>query len=75
MSANSPDLNPIENIWGILLRRIYAENKQYQSKEELKQAIQQAWEDLDQETIDNLILSMPNRLFQVINRNGGPTDY
>ena len=73
--ANSPDLNPIENIWGILVRRIYAENKQYQSKEELKQAIQQAWEDLDQETIDNLILSMPNRIFQVINRNGGPTDY
>uniref|UniRef100_A0A914DVY9 Tc1-like transposase DDE domain-containing protein n=1 Tax=Acrobeloides nanus TaxID=290746 RepID=A0A914DVY9_9BILA len=73
--ANSPDLNPIENIWGILVRRIYANNKQYQSTEALQGAIQQAWGDLDQEMIDNLILSMDNRIFQVINRNGDPTNY
>lgn len=73
--ANSPDLNPIENLWGILVRRIYADNKTYQTKEALSEAIQRAWEDLGQETIDNLIQSMPNRIFQVINRNGGPTDY
>uniref|UniRef100_A0A914EK45 Transposase Tc1-like domain-containing protein n=1 Tax=Acrobeloides nanus TaxID=290746 RepID=A0A914EK45_9BILA len=32
-------------------------------------------EDLDQEMIDNLVLSIPNRIFQLIQRNGGPTDY
>lgn len=69
--ANSPDQNPIENVWGIIVRRVYADNKTYQTKE----AIQQAWDDLDQEMIDNLIQSMPNRIFQLINRNGGPTDY
>lgn len=73
--ANSPDLNPIENLWGILVRRVYAENKQYQSVSELKKAIVKAWQEIDQETIDNLILSMDNRIFQVINRKGGPTDY
>ena len=73
--ANSPDLNPIENLWGILVRRIYAENKQYQNVAELKNAIVAAWHSVDQETIDNLILSMDNRIFQVINRNGGPIDY
>uniref|UniRef100_A0A914EHI6 Transposase n=1 Tax=Acrobeloides nanus TaxID=290746 RepID=A0A914EHI6_9BILA len=73
--ANSPDLNPIENIWGILVRRIYAENKQYQNVKELKKAIVAAWHTIDQEIIDDLVLSMDNRIFQVINRNGGPIDY
>ena len=73
--ANSPDLNPMENLWGILVRRIYAENKQYQSVGELKMAIVAAWQSVEQEVIDNLVLSMDNRIFQVINRNGGPIDY
>lgn len=73
--ANSPDLNPIENLWGILVRRIYAENKQYKSVAELKNAIVAAWHSVEQELFDNLILSMDNRIFQVINRNGGPIDY
>lgn len=73
--ACSPDLNPIENLWGIIVRQIYADNTQYQSIVDLKQAIQRAWNNIHQETIDNLVSSMNNRLFQVINRNGGPTDY
>jgi len=27
--AYSPDLNPIENVWGIMARRVYANGKQY----------------------------------------------
>lgn len=73
--SNSPDLNPIENLWGIMVRQIYADNRSYQTKAELQAAIEQAWADIDEETIANLIGSMQNRLFQVINRNGGPTDY
>ena len=73
--ANSPDLNPMENLWGILVRRIYSENKQYQSVGELKMAIVAAWQSVEQEVIDNLVLSMDNRIFQVINLNGGPIDY
>jgi hypothetical protein len=31
--ALSPDLNPFENLWGILAREVYADGKQYNSKE------------------------------------------
>lgn len=72
---HSPDLNPIENIWGIIVRRIYANNRQYSNVIELKTAITQAWDEINRQTIDNLILSMDNRIFQLINRNGGHTDY
>lgn len=37
--SRSPDLNPIENIWGYLSRQIYANNKQYSTVAELKQEV------------------------------------
>lgn len=71
----SPDLNPIENVWGILARRVYANNKQYRNVAELKKAIQAEWDGLEQEHIDSLVESMQNRVFEVIQRGGGPTHY
>uniref|UniRef100_A0A914D0K0 Tc1-like transposase DDE domain-containing protein n=1 Tax=Acrobeloides nanus TaxID=290746 RepID=A0A914D0K0_9BILA len=71
----SPDLNPIENLRGILVRRIYAENRQFQTRKELQEAILEAWQEIEQRTIDNLFRSMPNRLFQLIQCNEGPIDY
>ena len=38
--ACSPDLNPIENFWSILKRKIYEDDKQYSSKNCLWEAIQ-----------------------------------
>jgi transposase len=73
--ACSPDLNPTENIWGQLVRTIYAENKQYRTIDELKIAIRTAWDQLSLQTLRNHVDSMPNRIFQVINRNGESTDY
>jgi transposase len=73
--ACSPDLNPIENIWGHLVRTIYAGNKQYQTVNQLRIAILDAWNRLGLRTLQNHIDSMSNRIFQVINRNGSATDY
>jgi transposase len=73
--ARSPDLNPMENLWGIIVRDIYANNRQYQCIQDLRIAILQAWNRIDKTTILNLMNSMPNRLFQVINRSGGLSDY
>lgn len=73
--ACSPDLNPIENIWGHLVRIIYEGNRQYDTVDQLKTAILTAWNKLGLQTLQNHVNSMPNRIFQVINRNGCVTDY
>ena len=38
---NSPDLNPTENLWSVIKRRVYANERQYTSKEALWQALKQ----------------------------------
>lgn len=73
--ACSPDQNPIENLWGIIVRKVYADNKQYGSVQELKQAVLTAWDGIPISTCHKLTESMPNRLFELIENKGGPTHY
>lgn len=71
----SPDLNPIENLWGILTRKVYAQGKQFQSKEQLKKAILRSWEEIGLNQLRTLVNSMPNRIFEVIKSKGAKTKY
>lgn len=73
--ACSPDLNPMENVWGIIVQRIYANNMQYNSVSDLKTAIIDAYMGMEASTIANLIRSMSNRIFEVIKCKGGVTHY
>ena len=73
--SRSSDLNLIENLWGILVREVYKNHRQFASVRELKTAIKAAWQNLDQGIIRKLVESMPKRIFQVINRSGAFTDY
>lgn len=73
--AISPDLNPIENVWGLLARKVYENGHQFSSSSELKRKIQQAWSQISTSTLQTLINSMPDRLFEVIKNNGGNTHY
>ncbi|KAI7933206.1 hypothetical protein MJO28_017772 [Puccinia striiformis f. sp. tritici] len=70
----SPDLNPIENLWKFLKTGIY---NQYHPKslEQMREAIQQAWDDIPAENLRNLVKSMPNRMRLVIEASGGPIRY
>jgi hypothetical protein len=54
---------------------IYADNRRFQTKEQLQDAISQGWIGIGQKLINNFVLSIENRIFQVIQRKGGPTDY
>src|SRR5271156_1571265 len=73
--SKSPDLNPIENLWGIMARQVYAHGRQYNTLSELKSAVISAWNKLSLVTLRNLISSMKNRIFEVILNRGGITKY
>ena len=49
--ALSPDLNPIENLWGIVARQVYGQGKQYNSKVSLTGAIMKSWSEIDDQTV------------------------
>lgn len=73
--ACSPDLNPIEHLWDELKRRIRARLPAPTSIPELVFAVEEEWHNIPQETIANLIRSMPNRMRNVIRARGGHTRY
>ena len=73
--SRSPDLNPVENVWGILTRRVYAEGKQYSTVEELRQAIVSHWSSLGAEEVKTLTKSMCNRILSCVSLNGKHVDY
>ena len=72
-SARSPDLNIIENYWAELVHGVYANEKQYQHVQELKNAIVHEWDTLSQNYIQKLYKSIPNRTIEVIENKGGCT--
>lgn len=67
------DINPIENLWGILTRRIFSGTQTFGSKNELWAAIQVAWAELkeDREVRAALVGSMTERLKQLVRQKGG----
>ena len=42
--ACSPDHNPIENVWGLIVAKVYEGDRQYSAISELKNATFNAWE-------------------------------
>ena len=50
----SPDLNIMENIWGIMCHKIYSQATAYNSVEEYENVILKTWDEIDYETIQNL---------------------
>ena len=70
----SPDLNPIENLWSIIKYRL--SRKQLSNKEDLIVNFISEWNSmLGDEICQNLIKSMPKRVEKVIQNKGGPIDY
>ena len=72
---NSPDLNPQEEVWSTMARSVYANGRVFTSIPLLKIAIQEAWMDISLPYLNNLLNSMPNRMFEVIEHQGGHSHY
>ena len=68
---NSPDINPIENLWAIIKQRVYADGKQFSTLHELWTAIKLESAAIPSSLVQKLTDSMTDRLFDVIRCQGG----
>lgn len=73
--SRSPDLNPIENIWAWIVRTIYVDGKTYDTVAELEKAIFDAWKKIPDSLIESLVLSMTNRMIELLEKGGKEIDY
>ena len=71
--AQSPDLNPIENLWSILDKHL--SNRKPKIESELFELLRNKWEQLDMSILRKLVDSMPDRCRAVIANKGFPTKY
>ena len=71
----SPDLNPIENLWSIIKRRIKKQFSTPKTRDELIEQVFSVWENIDSELAGNLNNSMIKRLKEVLEKKGRSINY
>uniref|UniRef100_A0A1I7X636 DDE_3 domain-containing protein n=1 Tax=Heterorhabditis bacteriophora TaxID=37862 RepID=A0A1I7X636_HETBA len=71
----SSDLNLMENLWAILVRRIHAYNRQFEIAKDLQSAICTEWSEVENIVIKNSDSNLPKEIFQNIYRSDSCTDY
>jgi len=74
-SAKSPDLNPIENLWGYMVNKMYENGKQFQTKKELKDSLLETWDRILDDLLVTLLASMPNCCLELHASRGRKIDY
>jgi hypothetical protein len=71
--AQSPDLNPVENMWAELKRRL--ECLQIDTMEQLWHKANDIWSSIEPEIVTAVVDSMPRRIQEVIQNRGRHTHY
>ena len=66
--SNSPDLNPIENLWAIVKRNV--EMRMPKNLSELEQYMAEEWDRIPNSVLINCIRSMRRRCEMIIENNG-----
>lgn len=69
----SPDLNPIENLWDELDRKVHT--RPIHGLHDLRQRLAEEWYKLSPEYLHKIVQNMPNRLRWVVKQKGNPTKY
>ena len=69
----SPDLNPIEQIWDYMDTKLQKEKRT--SANHMWASLQSIWNEITPETLDLYISNMPKRCRAVIDAKGGHTKY
>uniref|UniRef100_A0A3B5RBS0 Paired domain-containing protein n=1 Tax=Xiphophorus maculatus TaxID=8083 RepID=A0A3B5RBS0_XIPMA len=71
--GNSPDLNPIENLWSIIKRRV--DKRKPRNSDKMQALIVQEWTAISQDLVQKLIESMPGRIAEVLKKRGQHCKY
>ena len=69
----SPDLNPIENLWSIIGHKVGL--REPRTRMELHQYVLEEWDNIDLSLLERLTESMPRRIKAVVDAEGGHTRY
>ncbi len=62
--ANSTNLNPVENLWGIVKKKM--RTKRPKNVDELKATVKETWASISPQQCHKMITSMPRRIEAVI---------
>ena len=73
--AQSPDLNPIENMLAVLKRRRARQKSTPKTKKDLIDQMTELWSNIETDFRRNLSNSIPKRLSKVIKNKGKQTSY
>ena len=73
--AQSPDLNPIENLWALIKRKLASEFSTPKTRSELISNVETICNGISPELCQNLSDSMTNRLKEVLQNKGNSTSY
>ena len=71
--AKSPDLNIIENVWGLMATHLAT--KVFESVDEFKQEVSNAWASIPPKVLRKLSMSVRDRMRAVIREGGDITEY
>ena len=71
--GNSPDLNPIENLWSQM--KNLQRHERATSIAGLKRIAKKVWDNITPEYLQSLYESMPRRMQAVVDAQGGHTKY
>ena len=73
-SANSPDMQPIENVWGLMKGNI-SRRDDIATTDDLRQALEEEWAQLGPEEVAPFVESMAGRMTECLAACGGHTHY
>ena len=68
-------MNSTENLWSILVAKVYANGKQFYNVNEITMAVLSGWADIELETLRSLLNLMPKRCVEDIKLSGNKTHY
>ena len=73
--AQSPDLNPIENVWRLMKLRISKRRHRIQSIQEMERVLLEEWDKITPADYRRCITSMPKRVDLLCRNRGGSLKY